>query len=111
MSPTFFIKYQVASFSENTKLFTFKIVFLTLWESSSINIHALILPSLQRACRERVLPFPVSFFRQSLAIFEALNTNTEVIKLALAVHVANFNSYYYNIKIKIFAYQKLRGGI
>lgn len=79
---------------------------MVVWESSSINVHALILPSLQRACRERVLPFPVSFFKQSLAILAALNTNTEVIKLALAVHVAKFNLYCYNIKVKIFAYQK-----
>ena len=79
---------------------------MAVWESSSINVHALILPSLQRACRERVLPFPVSVFKQSLAILAALNTNTEVIKLALAVHVAKFNLYCYNIKVKIFAYQK-----
>lgn len=73
---------------------------------SSTDVHALILPSSQRACRERVLPFPVSLLKQSLAMFVALGTNTEVIKLALAVHGANFNLYCYNIKVKIFAYQK-----
>lgn len=61
-------KNQVVKFSKNPKLFAYKLSFIALWESSSINVHALILPSLQRACRERVLPFPVSFFKQYLAI-------------------------------------------
>lgn len=100
------VKSQTVMFSKNPELFAFKIEFIALWDSTSINVHALILPALQRACRERVLPFPVSFFKQSLAIFVALNTNTEVIKSALAVQVANFNLYCYNIKVKIFAYQK-----
>lgn len=52
---------QAIGFSKNLEWFAFKITFIILWESSGINVHALILPSLQRACRERVLPFPVSF--------------------------------------------------
>lgn len=99
-------KIKLSGFLKILNFFAFKIAVIALWESSSINVHALILPSLQRACRERVLPFPVSFFKQYLAIFVALNTNTEVIKLALVVHVANFNLYCYNVKVKIFAYQK-----
>lgn len=58
--------------------------------------------------RERALPFPVSSLKPSLTNFVALNTNLKVIKLALAIHVANFNSYCYNIK-KYFNRKNKRG--
>ena len=103
-----FLKHQDVRFFKNPKLFAFKMASIVVQEAPSITGHASTLPALQRACRERVLPFPVSFVKRSLAIFVALNTNTEVITLSLAVHAENLNLYCYNIKVKISAYQKLK---
>lgn len=67
-------------------------------------------PVTEEGCRERALPFPVPRLKPSLTNFVALNTNMNVIKLALAIHLANFNSYCYNIK-KYFKRKNKRGGI
>lgn len=66
-------------------------------------------PVTEEGCRARALPFPVSRLKPPLN-FVALNTNMKVIKLALAIHVTNVNSYCYNIK-KYFNGKNKRGGI